>query len=101
MGEIERNIEIMVHKGIILLRIKYLKERRGRISAEIAADLVYFVQDKHGIIGFRPLDTLDNAARKRPYIGAAMSSYLRLVPHSPQGNAHKLTAEGVGNGEGK
>ena len=42
----------MIGKGKVLLGIQDLKQRRGGIAPEIAADLVDFVQHENRIVGF-------------------------------------------------
>src|SRR5262249_19189289 len=43
LRQIKGLVEIVVAESAILLRIEYLEQRRSRVSAEIAAQLVHFV----------------------------------------------------------
>ena len=47
--QIKRQLDIVVAKGVILLRIKYFQQRRARVAAKIRAHLVDFVQQKYWI----------------------------------------------------
>ena len=48
--EVERQVEVVVNEGVVLLRVEYLKERGGRVAAVVHAELVYLVEHHHGIV---------------------------------------------------
>ena len=76
----------MVAEGIVLLRVKRLKECGGRIAAKsIKAHLINFIKHKDGVAGAGGRHTLNNPARKRAHIGAAVAPDLRFVADAAQG----------------
>ena len=48
--KIERHVEIVIAERVVLLRIEHFHQRRRRIAAEIAAELVHFVQHHDRIL---------------------------------------------------
>ena len=98
VAQIKGDIQIMIRKRKILLRIEDLKQRGRGIAPEIAAELVDFIEHEDGVVGLGPADALDNAAGQGPDISPPMPPDLRLVPHTAQGNPDKFTAQGTGNG---
>jgi len=96
-GKIERHIQIMIRKSIVLLWIKHLQQRRGRIASKIAADLVYFIQHEDRIVRFRPSQSLNDATGQSTDISAAMAADFRFVAHTAQRNAHELALQRSGN----
>ena len=88
----------MVGKGIVLLRVQYLQQRRGRVAPKIIAQLVNFVQHKERVARPHPAHRLNDAAGQRPDIGAPVAPNFRLIAHAAQAHPHKLAAQGVGNG---
>ena len=49
IGQIEINLDVMVLKGVVLFRIKDLKQGRRRITAEIRPHLVNFIKQEQGV----------------------------------------------------
>ena len=60
--EIERYAEVMIAERVVLFRIEHLQQCRGRIAAEIGADLVHLIHHEHRIIRSGLLESLDDAA---------------------------------------
>ena len=90
LREIERNVQIVVAEGMVLLRIENLEERGGGITAEVAAELVDLVEHEDRVPRLHPLDTLQDAPRQGADIGAAVPADLRLVTHAPECDARKV-----------
>ena len=97
LRQIERHVEIVVAEGVVLLRVQRLKQRRGRIAAEVAAQLVDLVQHDDRVVGFGAANALDDLAGQRADVGAAMAANLGLVVHAAQRDALELAAQGAGN----
>ena len=97
LRQIERHVEIVIAERIVLFRIEGFEQRRGRIAAEVASELVDLVEHDHRVVGFRPANALDDLARQRTDIGAPMAADLGLVVHAAQGDALELAAEGAGD----
>ena len=97
LGQIEGNIQVVVPKGIVLLRIQGFQQRRGRIAAEIAAQLVDLVQHKDRVVGLRPPQRLHDLPRKGPDVGAAVAANLGLVVHAAERNTLEFAAQSARN----
>src|SRR5487761_1787758 len=85
----------MIAKRAILLGIEHFHQRRRRIAAEIAAELVDFVEHEYRIERLRAANPLNDLARQRADISAAMAADLSFVVHAAEGNADEFAAEGV------
>ena len=95
--KIERHVEIVIAERAVLFGIEDLQQRRGRIAAEIGAQLVDFIEHEDRIARSRAADVLDDLARKRADVGSPMAADLRLVAHAAQRNADELPPHGVGD----
>ena len=93
LRQIERHVEVVVAERVVLLRVQRLEQRRGRIAAEVAAQLVDLVEHDHRVVGFGAANALDDLARQRADVGAAMTANLRLVVHAAQRDALELAAQ--------
>ena len=91
--KIERHIEVVVAERGVLLRIERFQQRRSRIAAEVAAQLVDFVEHEDRIVGLRAANALDDLSRQGADVGAAMSADFGLVVHAAQRHAHELAAQ--------
>mmetsp|Transcript_18847 Transcript_18847/g.71337 ORF Transcript_18847/g.71337 Transcript_18847/m.71337 type:complete len:263 (+) Transcript_18847:2308-3096(+) len=85
---------------MILLRVKDLEKRRGRIAAAPSAsrsltELVHFVQQQHRVEDVHPGERRDDAAGHRSHVGAPVSAQLRFVAHPAQSNPNELSSQGV------
>ena len=49
LRQIERHVEIVIAERRVLLRVEHFHQRRRRIAAEIAAELVDLVQHEDGV----------------------------------------------------
>jgi len=92
------DLQIVIREGGILLRVQHFKQRRGRIAAEILTHLVDFIEQKERVRFLRLLHRLDNLARHRADIGAAMPANLGLIPYAAQRHAHEFAARRLRNG---
>ena len=95
LGQIERHVEIVVAERVVLLRIERLEQRRRRIAAEVAAQLVDLVEHEDRIVGFGPAHALDDLAGQRADVGAPMAANLGLVVHAAERDALELAAQGA------
>ena len=93
MGQIIGQIDIMVFKCCILLRIQYFQKGRGRIPVKAGLQLVHLIEHHNRIHGPGSLDPVHDAPRQSSYIGSPVSPDLRLIPDAAQGNAHVLAPE--------
>ena len=98
LREIERQLEVMIAEGVVLLRIEHLQHGRSRIAAEIGVELVDLVEHEERIGRAGALHGLEDAAGQRADIRAAMAADLGLVADATQRNAHELAAERLSDG---
>src|SRR5439155_942500 len=65
LGQIERNVQVVIAERSVLLRIENFHQRRRGITAEIPPELINFVQHAYGVVRFRSLQSLNNLSRQR------------------------------------
>ncbi len=88
----------MIAKGRVLLRVEDLEQGRGRVAAEVGADLVDLVEHEHRVAGTGLVDPLQDAARQRADVGAAMAADLGLVADAAERQADELAPQRAGDG---
>ena len=54
LRQIERHVQVVIAEGSVLLRIEHFQQRRGRVAAKVAPQLVHFVQHEDRIVGAGP-----------------------------------------------
>ena len=57
LRQVVRNLEVVVAELPVLFRVKHFEQRRGRIAAEVGADLVDLVEHDHRVA--RPAVRID------------------------------------------
>ena len=90
----------MVPEGAVLLAVQHLQQRRGRIAPVIAAQLVDLIQQHQWIHGAAAADGLDDAAGHGADVRFPVSSDIRLIPDTAQGEPGQLAVERLGNRNG-
>ena len=98
VGKIERQIDIVVDKSVVLLTVEHLEQCRGGIALVIGAELIDLVEDQQRIAGAAFTDCVDDTAGHRGNIGAAVTADLSLVTHAAQGDAVALSADRLTDG---
>ena len=98
LGKIEGQIQVVVAELLVLRRIEDFHQRRGRVAAKVAAELVYFVQHQHGVAHAGASHGLQNAARHGADVGAAMAAQFGFVVQAAQAHALELAPHGAGDG---
>ena len=91
------NIQIVVPKSVVLLRIQGFEKRRGRIAAEVAAELVDLIKHKDRVVGLRAAQRLHDLPGQGPDIGAAMAAYFGFVVHAAERDTLKLPSQSARN----
>ena len=85
LRQIVVSIEIIVVEGIVLFWVEHFEQSRCRVSVDgVLCHLVYLVEDEYRVAASCLLNVLDDLSGHGSYIGAAMSSYLRLVVQAAQ-----------------
>ena len=92
------DVQVVVAEGVVLLRIEHLEERRRRIAAEVAAELVDLVEHEDRVVRPGLLQALDDPARKGADVGPAVAADLGFVLHAAEGDADELAAQGARDG---
>ena len=98
VGKIERQVDIVVDKSVVLLAVEHLEQCRGGIALVVGAELIDLVEDQQRIAGAAFADRVDDAAGHRGDIGAAVAADLSLVTHTAQGDAMALSADRLTDG---
>ena len=86
-AQVERHVEIVVGEGRVLLGIEHLEQRRRRVAVQADAELVHLVQHQHAIARPGLAHGLDDVARHRADIRAAMPADLGFVMHAARSSA--------------
>ena len=85
LRQIVVSIEIIVVEGIVLFWVEHFEQSRCRVSVDgVLCHLVYLVEDEYRVAASSLLNVLDDLSGHGSYIGAAVSSYLRLVVQTAQ-----------------
>ena len=100
MAQIKRHIDKVIIEGGVLLGIKGFQQGSGRVTPEIACQLVDLVQQHQGVGALGGDHGVDDLAGHGPDIGAAVAADLCLIPHAAQADAHILAVQALGNGAG-
>ena len=85
---------------VVLLRVEHLQQRRRRVAAVIAAELIDLVEHHDGVHTAGDGQAVDDAAGHGADIRLAVAADLRLVVHAAEGDARELAVRGVGNAHG-
>ena len=88
----------MVAECVVLFRIQGFQQGGCRIAPKIAGHLIHFIQQKQGVQTAHFLHAVDQPARHRANIRAAMSADLRFIPHPAQRNTGKFSIHRFRNG---
>ncbi len=98
LRQVERHVEVVVAEGVVLRRVQRLQQRRCRIAAKIAPQLVHLVQHDDRVVRLRAPDALNNLPRQRADVRAPVAANLGFVVHAAQRHALELAPERPCNG---
>ena len=87
--QVERHVEVVVAERVVLLGVEHLEQRRRRVAAEVAAELVDLVEHEHRVAGARAAAGPHDLAGHRADIGAAVAADLGLVVHAAERHARR------------
>ena len=88
----------MIGEAVVLLRVQDLQKGGSGVSVVGAGELVYLVQNHHGIGDGRLLDAVHDPPRHGTDIGPAVPPDIRLVSHSAQADAGILSPQSLRDG---
>ena len=91
--QIELHLEVVIRERRVLLGVEHLEQRGRRVAAEVGAELVDLVEHEHRVLGADPAHALDDAARERADVRAAVAADLGLVAHAAERDADELAPE--------
>ena len=74
----------MIAERVVLLRVENLEQCRRRIAPEVGPELVNFVEDEDWIARTCPAQALNDLARQRPDVRAAMAANFGLISHAAE-----------------
>src|SRR5438094_7487592 len=83
---------------MILCRIEHFEQRARRVTTKIRADFVDLIEHKNRISRAAAAQLLNDPARHRADVSAAMPADFRFITHPAETNPHKPAAERVGDG---
>ena len=80
--KIDRDLHKVIAEELVLLRVKHLKQGRGRISAEVVGHLIYFIENDNGVLDLCVYKRGNDSAGHRTDVGLSVTADLRLVVHT-------------------
>ena len=87
--------EVVVAEAVVLLGIKHLQHRGGRVALDAGAELVDLVQHHDAIAGAGLADRLNDVAGQSADIGSPVAANLRFVMHAAETDADKFAVHGA------
>ena len=87
----------MILELVVLFGIEHLEQRRGRIAAEVLAELVDLIQQEQRIARPGLLEVVDDLARHRADIGPTVTADFGFVTHTTERLAHEFTTRRLGD----
>src|SRR5438270_3152899 len=98
LREIERNVEIVIAEGRVLLGIESFEQSRRRVAAEVATELVDFVEHEDGIVGLGAADALYDLSGQSADVSATMTADLGFIVQPTERHALELASQGARDG---
>jgi len=95
------DFKIVIVEIAVLLGIEHLEQCRCRIAARVVAHFVDLVEQQQRVGEFGLLHRLDNLARHRADIGAAMAADFGFITHAAQRHLDVMAARGARNRAGE
>ncbi len=86
IGEIIRDLNIMVAETVVLLGIKHFQQGGRRITPEVIPKLINLVQQEERVVGFYLTYPLNNAAGHGADIRTAMTTDFGFITNAAQRN---------------
>jgi hypothetical protein len=80
--EVDRDVEVVVAEGRVLLGVEHLEHRAGGVAAKVGAHLVDLVDHQDRVVRAGVAQRAHDRARHRADVGAAVPADLRLVAHA-------------------
>jgi hypothetical protein len=97
LRQVEADVEVMVKKLAVLLRIEHLEQGRGGVALVGRTDLVDLVEHDQRVLDLDFLDRLDELAGHGADVGPTVPLDLGLVAHAAEAEAVELASQCVGD----
>ena len=98
--QVDRDLHEVIAEVVVLLCVEHLQQRRRRVAAVIAAELIDLVEHHDGVHAAGDGQAVDDAAGHGADIRLAVAADLRLVVHAAERDTRELAVRGVGNAHG-
>ena len=93
--QVEVDFDIVILECMILLGVEHFQKARRRVATEIRTHFVDLIEQEQGVTHAHLGHVLQNLARHRTDIGAAMATNFSFIAHATQRHAHKLAVCGA------
>ena len=93
VGEVERDLDIVVAEAGILRGIEHLQQGRRGIALVVAAELVDLVEQQQGVFALGLDEGRHDAAGHGADIGLAVAADLGLIPHAAEREPRELAVQ--------
>ena len=93
LGQIERDVEVVIAERVVLLGIEDFEEGRRWIAAKIRSELVDLVEDEDRILRLGSPQPLHDLAGQGADVGPPVPADFCFVAHAAEGHANELAAE--------
>src|SRR5690606_997373 len=97
LREVVLQLEVVVVKGRILLRVQYLQQRGGRVAPEVLTHLVDLIENENRVGGARFPNRLNDPTGHGSDIGFPVAANLRFIMQAPEGHADKFALQRPGD----
>ena len=97
LREVERHAKVVVAKGRVLLGVEHSRSAEAGIAVDAAAELVDLVEHHHAIARSGSADPLNDVARQRADVGAAVAADFGFVVGAAEADPDKFAAGCIGD----
>ena len=97
LAQVVFDIEIVIHEHVVLFGIEHFHQGGRRVATEVGRHLVELIEHEDGVYRAGLLHHLDDLARQRANVGAAVAANLGFVTNAAQRQADELASGGAGD----
>src|SRR5882724_9585691 len=97
LRQIKWHVEVTIDKRVVLPRVEHFQQRAGRVAAKIRANLVDLIKHENRVPRTGAPQFLNDSARHRSDVRAAMTADLCFIAHTAETDPHKFAAQRIGN----
>ena len=96
-GEVVLNLDIVIDKSRVLLRVEHFQQSRTRVATKILSQLVDFVEQEERVLDCDLGHVLQNLARHRTNVRATVPANLGFIAYAAEAHANELSTGRVCN----